>query len=157
MSEFRRGVRLGVDVGKVRVGVARSDPDGLLAVPVETVPRSDASVTRILAIAEEYSAMELLVGLPLNMRGEDTVSTGDARGFAQALATASDLPVRMVDERLSTVSANAALRDSGRSQRSSRSIVDQVAAVILLQQALDVEKRTGNAAGLSVSPAEEPA
>lgn len=157
MTGFRRGVRLGVDVGRARIGVARCDPDGLLATPVETVPRDDASVTRLIALAEEYDASEILVGLPLNMRGEDTASTTDARTFAAALATASGVPVRLVDERLSTVSAHAALRDSGRSQRSSRNIVDQVAAVVLLQQALDVEKSTGRPAGSPVPPAQEPA
>ncbi|MCP2636917.1 Holliday junction resolvase RuvX [Microbacterium sp. HD4P20] len=155
MSDFRRGVRLGIDVGRVRVGVARSDPDGLLATPVETVPRDDAALARIRALADEHSAFELLVGLPLNMRGEDTASTEDARTFAAALATASGVPVRLVDERLSTVSAHAALRSSGRTQRSSRSIVDQVAAVVLLQQALDVEKSTGRPPGIPVS--QEPA
>jgi putative Holliday junction resolvase len=155
VSDFRRGVRLGIDVGRARVGVARCDPDGLLATPVETVPRDDAAVARVITIADEHSAMEILVGLPLNMRGEDTASTADARTFAGQVAAASALPVRLVDERLSTVSAHAALRDSGRSQRSSRSIVDQVAAVVLLQQALDVEKSTGRPAGFPVS--QEPA
>ena len=155
MSEFRRGVRLGIDVGRARVGVARCDPDGLLATPVETVQRADRAVERIVTLAEEHSAFELLVGLPLNMKGEDTASTSDAREFAAALAEASALPVRLVDERLSTVSAHAALRDSGRSQRSSRNIVDQVAAVVLLQQALDVEKSTGRPTGTPVS--QEPA
>ncbi len=150
MSGFRRGTRLGIDVGRARIGVAKCDPDGLLATPVETVPRNEGSVARILVLAEEYSATELLVGLPLNMRGEDTASTVDSREFATALAEASGLPVRLVDERLSTVSAHAVLRDSGRSQRSSRSIVDQVAAVVLLQQALDVEKSTGTPAGTPV-------
>lgn len=157
MTGFRRGVRLGVDVGKARVGVSRCDPDGMLATPVETVARNEASVDRIVALAREYDASELLVGLPLNMRGEDTASTTDAREFAAALAAASALPVRLVDERLSTVSAHAALRDTGRSQRSSRSIVDQVAAVVLLQHALDVEKSTGRPAGSPVPPAQEPA
>lgn len=155
MSEFRRGARLGVDVGTARVGVARSDPDGLLATPVETVRRDDAAVARIVALAEETSAVEILVGLPLNLRGEDTRSTQDARDFAAAVAGASTTPVRLVDERLSTVSAHAALRNSGRTQRSSRSIVDQVAAVVLLQQALDVEKSTGRPPGIPVS--QEPA
>lgn len=155
MNAFRRGVRLGVDVGRARVGVARCDPDGLLATPVETVPRNDAAIARLVALADEYSAVELLVGLPLNLRGEDTASTADAREFAAGLAAASALPVRLVDERLSTVSAHAALRDSGRSQRSSRSIVDQVAAVVLLQQALDVEKSTGRPPGTPVP--QEPA
>lgn len=155
VSGFRRGRRLGIDVGKARVGVATSDPDGLLATPVETVPRDDASVARIVALADEYSVVELLVGLPMNLRGEDTASTQDARDFAAALAAASAFPVRLVDERLSTVSAHAALRSSGRSQRSSRSIVDQVAAVVLLQQALDVEKSTGRPPGTPVP--QEPA
>lgn len=155
MTGFRRGVRIGVDVGRARVGVARCDPDGLLATPVETVPRDDAAVARVAAIAAEEEAFEILVGLPLNLRGEDTPSTTDARTFAAAVAAASALPVRMVDERLSTVSAHAALRDAGRSQRSSRRIVDQVAAVVLLQQALDVEKSTGRPAGEPVS--QEPA
>ncbi len=155
MSTWRRGTRLGIDVGKARVGVAKCDPDGLLATPVETVPRDDASVTRIVALSDEHSAVELYVGLPLNMRGEDTASTQDARDFAAALAVASGLPVRLVDERLSTVSAHAALRSSGRTQRSSRNIVDQVAAVVLLQQALDVEKSTGRPPGTPVP--QEPA
>lgn len=150
MTGFRRGVRLGVDVGRVRVGLARSDPDGLLATPVETVARADA-LGRVVHIAGEQVTVEILVGLPLNMRGEDTASTVDARMFAAALAAASPVPVRLVDERLSTVSAHAALRNSGRSQRESRSMVDQVAAVILLQQALDVEKQSGNPPGALVS------
>jgi putative Holliday junction resolvase len=157
VTGFRRGVRLGVDVGKARVGVARCDPDGMLATPVETVARDEASIDRIVALAREYDASELLVGLPLNMRGEDTASTTDARQFAAALAAASALPVRLVDERLSTVSAHAALRDSGRTPRKARSIVDQVAAVVLLQHALDVEKSTGRPAGSPVPPAQEPA
>jgi len=157
VSGFRRGVRIGVDVGKARVGVARCDPDGMLATPVETVPRNEHSVARVREIAAEYDATELLVGLPLNLRGEDTPSTADARAFAAALAEAGDPPVRLVDERLSTVSAHAALRQSGRSQRDSRSIVDQVAAVVLLQHALDVEKSTGRPPGTPMPPAQEPA
>lgn len=157
MSGFRRGVRLGVDVGKARVGVARCDPDGMLAVPVETVPRNEASVARITALATEYDAFEVLVGLPVSLSGGDTASTADARAFAGELATATGRPVRLVDERLSTVSAHAALRESGRSQRSSRRIVDQVAAVVLLQQAIDVEKGTGTPAGVLMSDPQEPA
>ena len=150
MTGFRRGVRLGVDVGKARVGVARCDPDGMLAVPVETVPRDDMAIGRLSALVAEYEPLEILVGLPLNLRGEDTASTVDAREFAAALRTATATPVRLVDERLSTVSAHAALRSAGRSQRDSRSIVDQVAAVVLLQQAIDTEKSTGNPSGALV-------
>ncbi|MGC5169882.1 Holliday junction resolvase RuvX [Micromonospora sp. DT81.3] len=158
MSGFRRGARLGIDVGKARIGVARSDPDGMLATPVETVARAVGDpIARIRELAGEYSAVELVVGLPLNLKGDETLSTVDARQFAEALAAASEIPVRMVDERLSTVSANSVLRDAGRSQRSSRSIVDQVAAVVLLQHALDTEKQTGRAPGLPVPPSQEPA
>lgn len=157
MSGFRPGVRLGIDVGKARVGVARCDRDGLLAVPVETVPRNDDAVRRITELAEEYEAIELLVGLPVSLSGSDTASTADARAFASELSTASGVPVRLVDERLSTVSAHAALRDAGRSQRSSRRIIDQVAAVVLLQQAIDVEKSTGAPAGAAVHDPQEPA
>ncbi|WP_295010646.1 Holliday junction resolvase RuvX [uncultured Microbacterium sp.] len=147
MTGFRRGVRLGVDVGRARIGVARSDPDGMLAVPVETVPRDDDAIARLVALVGEYEPLELLVGLPINLRGEDTASTVDARDFARALGSASSVPVRLVDERLSTVSAHQALRASGRSQRSSRGVVDQAAAVVLLQQAIDTEKNTGSPAG----------
>lgn len=155
MTGFRRGIRLGVDVGRARVGVARCDPDGLLATPVETVPRDDDSVARIVALAEEHDVLEILVGLPISLSGGDTASTADARDFARAVAAASDASVRLVDERLSTVSAHAALRESGRSQKSTRRIVDQVAAVVLLQQALDVEKNTGRPAGTPVLPPDQ--
>jgi putative holliday junction resolvase len=157
VSSFRRGVRLGIDVGKARVGVARCDPDGMLAVPVETVPRTDASAARIAEIAAEHDAIEVLVGLPISLSGGETASTADARTLAGEIAVAvAPLDVRMVDERLSTVTAHAALRQSGRSQKSSRRIVDQVAAVVLLQQAIDVEKRSGVPAGESLSSTQEP-
>jgi putative Holliday junction resolvase len=148
VSDFRRGVRLGIDVGKARVGVARVDPDGMLAVPVETVPRDEASVARIVSIAAEYEPIEIVVGLPLNMQGDDTPSTADAREFAAEVGRAiPGTRIRMVDERLSTVTAHAALRQSGRSQKRSRGIVDQIAAVVFLQHAVDTEKRTGSAPG----------
>ena len=150
MTGFRRGVRLGIDVGRARVGVARCDPDGMLAVPVETVPRSETSVARIVEIAREYGAIEVLVGLPISLAGSETASTADARDFADELHASLDVPVRLVDERLSTVSANAVLRQNGRSQKSSRRIVDQIAAVVLLQQAIDVEKSTGNPSGVAL-------
>lgn len=157
MRGFRRGVRLGIDVGRARVGVARCDPDGMLAVPVETVQRTEASIERLAEIASEYEPMEFIVGLPVNLQGVDTASTVDAREFAAALQRRTAIPVRLIDERLSTVTAHAALRSSGRSQRNSRSIVDQIAAVVLLQQAIDMEKSTGNPAGAAVPSDEETA
>ncbi|WP_193598914.1 Holliday junction resolvase RuvX [Microbacterium sp. YJN-G] len=156
MTGFRRGIRLGIDVGKARVGVSRCDPDGMLAVPVETVPRSESSIQRIAELAQEWEPIEFVVGLPVNMRGDETPSTVDARDFAAELAARTRIPVRLVDERLSTVTAHAALRSSGRSQRNSRSIVDQVAAVVLLQHAVDTEKSTGRPAGALIDLDEEP-
>ncbi|MFT4235196.1 MAG: Holliday junction resolvase RuvX [Microbacterium sp.] len=147
---FRRGARIGIDVGRARVGVARCDPDGMLAVPVETVPRDDDTLGAILRIVTEHSPVEIVVGLPLNLRGDDTPSTTDAREFAASLARAQSAPVRLVDERMSTVTAQNALRSAGRRQKQSRSIVDQVAAVVILQHAVDTEKRTGSAPGLPV-------
>ena len=144
-------MRLGVDVGKARVGVARCDRDGLLATPVETVQRRGADLEPVLAriaeIAAELEAVELVVGLPLAMSGRDTPSTGDARMVADRLAE-GPVPVRLVDERLTTVSAQSALHASGRDTRRSRSVIDQVAAVILLQHALDAERARGEAPGV---------
>jgi putative Holliday junction resolvase len=150
----RPGVRVGVDVGKVRIGVARSDPHGMLATPVETVARGSGDVERILAIAAETDAMELIVGLPLSLAGTATASTDDATGFASRLAGATTLPVRLVDERLSTVSAQSALRASGRSSRQSRPVIDQVAAVIIVQHALDSERAAGTPPGEIAHPDE---
>lgn len=155
MSGFRRGVRIGIDVGRARVGVARCDPDGMLAVPVETVQRNEQAIDRIATIAEDYDVLEFVVGLPVNLMGADTASTTDSREFAVALQTRTGTPVRLVDERLSTVTAHAALRSSGRTQKNSRSIVDQIAAVVLLQQAIDTEKSTGNPTGATIPLDEE--
>jgi putative Holliday junction resolvase len=147
----RHGVRIGVDVGKVRVGLAASDPSGLLASPVETLQRRGDDLTplvaRIVAEASDRDAIEIAVGLPTSLAGHDTPSTVDARLVADAIAAVSPVPVRLVDERLSTVSAQSALHRSGRNTRKSRSVVDQVAAVILLQHALDTERSRGTAPG----------
>ena len=147
---MRTGVRLGVDVGKVRIGVARSDLHGMLALPVETVPRGQGDLGRLLVLITEYEVTEIVVGLPLSLKGTDTASTADAREFAVQLAALTQLPVRMVDERLSTVSAQQALRSSGRTSKNSRAVIDQVAAVIILQHALDAERSGGNAPGTLV-------
>jgi putative Holliday junction resolvase len=148
----RTGVRVGIDVGKVRIGVSRSDLHGMLATPVETVARSEdaADRRRIAEIVGELGAFEIIVGLPLALSGARTASTADAIGFAEALASEVDVPVRMVDERLSTVSATSALRSSGRNTKKARPVVDQVAATIILQHALDAERATGRPPGDTV-------
>lgn len=148
---MRPGVRLGVDVGRVRVGLAASDPSGFLAAPVETLQRGDELgpvIARIMSEADDRDAIEIIVGLPMSLSGGDTPSTTDAREFAAALARASSRPVRLIDERLSTVTAQAALHRTGRNTRKSRKVVDQVAAVILLQHSLDSERAGGSAGRL---------
>jgi putative Holliday junction resolvase len=147
-------VRIGVDVGTVRIGVARSDLHGMLATPVETVARGAGDVDRILTIAAELDAFELVVGLPLALSGRRTASTDDAVAFAERVAASTPIPVRMVDERLSTVSAQAAVRSSGRTSKQSRSVIDQVAAVIILQHALDFERSSASPPGVVVDPDE---
>ncbi|SDH11226.1 Holliday junction resolvase RuvX [Agrococcus jejuensis] len=151
---MRQGVRLGVDVGRVRVGVARSDRDGLLATPVETIQRVDVDgvVRRVGELVAELDVVELVVGLPLSLSGGDTPSTQDARDVAAALATVA--PVRLVDERLSTVTAQSAMRQAGRSTRRQRAVIDQAAAVVILQHALDAE-RAGRVPGMMVDHEED--
>lgn len=149
---MRSGVRLGVDVGKARVGVAVCDRDGLLATPVVTLARGDATVAELRALVDEYRPVEIVVGLPLSLRGDDTPSTADARMLAAELAAAVELPIRLVDERLSTVSAQRALHQTGRSVKASRPVIDQVAAVIILQNALDFERSAARPPGTVVDP-----
>lgn len=146
----RPGCRIGVDVGTVRIGVARCDPSGLLATPLETVARaSDGSdVARIAALVGEFDAVEVVVGLPLALSGRPTASTDDADTFARRLTAAVQVPVRMVDERLSTVTAQAGLKASGRTVKKSRAVVDQAAATVILQHALDAERTAGRPPGV---------
>lgn len=152
-------MRLGVDVGRARIGVARCDPHAMLATPLETVLRdakASADIVRILALAEEYGAVELVVGLPLGLSGHRTASTDDAEDFAGRLASAGTVPVRLVDERLSTTQAQGQLREAGRQTKQSRGIIDQAAAVVILQHAIDAERARGEAPGaLLENPGED--
>lgn len=133
----RPGVVVAVDVGTVRVGVAASDPDRLLASPVETVAAPGHA--RIVEIVHEREAVLVVVGLPTSLSGEAASASADmARDWTAVLAPlVAPVEVRLVDERLTTVAATAALRASRRSAKRSRSVVDQAAAVALLQGVLD--------------------
>ncbi len=155
-----RGVRLGVDVGDVRVGLARSDLDGMIATPVETLER-DTAVRRVAQEALEAEARVIMVGLPRSLNGSEGDAARKARDFAAELAAAltdgaAGTEVRLIDERLTTVSAHKALHSSGRKGRKHRQVVDQVAAVMILQQALDTERSTGARTGERVDPATAP-
>jgi putative holliday junction resolvase len=149
-------VRLGVDVGSVRVGVARTDQGGLVVVPVETVLRDTAGrrdLDRIADLVREYDALEVVVGLPRTLRGTEGPAAEAARRYATAIARRiAPVGVRLVDERLSTVSAHRTLRDAGVRGRRHRPVVDQVAAVVILQSALDAERASGRAPGALVVP-----
>jgi len=152
---WRRGRRLGVDVGDARIGVASCDPDGLIATPVETVTAGPQAIARLVALVEEYEALEVVVGLPLGLSGREGPAAVKVRAFAGELATAvPGVSVRLVDERLSTVAGQAQLHASGRTTKSSRSVIDQAAAVVILQSAIDAEKTRGTAPGELVTVTE---
>jgi putative Holliday junction resolvase len=151
---LRSGVRLGLDPGDARIGVARSDPSGLLATPIETVCRGRDDLTRIAQLlAEEQDGdpdrvVEIVVGLPRSLSGGEGPAAAKVRDWARRLArVVAPVPVRLTDERLTTVSAEAMLRDRGRSGAKRRSVVDQAAAVVILQHALDTERASGAAPG----------
>lgn len=141
-------MRLGVDLGDVRIGVARSDPAGLIATPVETLARGAGDLQRLVALAAEQGAVEVVLGLPRSLSGGEGPAAAKVREFARGLADAMrPVPVRLCDERLSTVTAEAVLRGQGRKGRKRRAVVDQAAAVVILQNALDTERGSGTAPG----------
>lgn len=148
MDGFRRGARLGVDVGSVRVGVATCDPDGILATPVTTLPAGADPVGELVGLVHAHDVVEVVVGLPRSLSGEEGPAAQTARVFARRLAESiRPVPVRLVDERLTTVDAHRALRASGRDERNSRTVIDQVAAVLILQAALEAEHTSGRPPG----------
>jgi putative Holliday junction resolvase len=152
---MRRGRRIALDVGEARIGVASCDPDGVLATPVETVPGRDApaALRRLFAIVGEYEPIEVVVGLPRSLSGNEGPAAAKARAFAQDVANIiSPVPVRLVDERMTTVTATHGLRASGVKAKKGRAVVDQAAAVVILQSALEAERVSGNAPGESVEP-----
>jgi len=135
-------------VGSVRIGVACSDPDGILATPVETVrrDRSGKHVRRLAALAAEFEAVEVIVGLPRTLADRVGASAQDAIELAEALASrVAPIPVRLADERLTTVSAQRSLRAAGISAKNQRAVIDQAAAVAILQSWL--EQRRAQLAG----------
>lgn len=156
MSEpGRRGTRLGVDLGDVRIGVARSDPDGRFATPVETVAAGETALGRLAALCAEHAVVEVVLGLPLSMSGAEGPAAGRVRSFGARLAAVlAPVPVRLVDERLSTVAAERGLRQGGgtggpgrAAGRRRRRVVDQAAAVVILQAALDSRRGPGESPG----------
>jgi putative holliday junction resolvase len=145
-----RGRRLGVDVGKVRVGVALSDPDGILATPLVTVSRDmgaaadsvPADIAELARLVTEHEAVQVVVGLPVRLNGSEGTAAIDIRAYAQRLARAvEDVPVVLTDERMSTVVATRRLAERGVRGKRQRAVVDQAAAVEILQSWLDAQRR----------------
>jgi putative holliday junction resolvase len=147
-----RGVRLGIDVGAVRIGVAASDPDGILATPVATVQRDTRMITQrddlpsdmreISRLVREYEAVEVIVGLPVNLAGKEGPAATATRQYVEVLKTAIDpVPVHFTDERMSTVAAARRLSERGVRGKRQRAVVDQAAAVEILQSWLDAQRR----------------
>lgn len=150
-----RGRRLGVDVGTVRIGVATCDPDGILATPVETVRRdkTDKHLRRLRKLVEEYAAVEVIVGLPRTLADRAGTSALDAIEVADLLAARiAPVPVRLADERLTTVTAQRSLREAGVKARGQRSVVDQAAAVTILQGWLDQRRALRSEIPSTVTP-----
>jgi putative Holliday junction resolvase len=138
-----RGVRIGVDVGKVRVGVAICDPDGILATPLVTLARSAADLARLAALVREHDAVEVVVGLPVTLAGREGPAAADARNYSESLSELiRPVPILLADERMSTVVASRRLSERGVRGRRQRAVVDQVAAVEILQVWLDSRRRT---------------
>jgi putative Holliday junction resolvase len=131
---------MGVDVGTARVGLALSDPTGTLASPLETLRRAKnkSDLDRLAALVVEHEVTEVVVGEPVHLSGASGASAQDANNYAQELADRiPDVPVILIDERLSTVTAASHLREGGIDSRKQRPVIDQAAAVVILQQFLD--------------------
>jgi len=145
---LRPGVRLGIDVGSVRIGIASCDPDGILASPLETIRRGRGDLAQIARLVADRHVKEIVVGLPTSLSGSAGHAADQARDFAETLANVvAPVPVRLVDERFTTVIAHGALRQGGRDSKERRTVIDQAAAALLLQGALDSERQTGRPPG----------
>ncbi|HEY0475278.1 MAG TPA: Holliday junction resolvase RuvX [Kribbella sp.] len=149
---MRRGVRVALDIGDARIGVATSDPDGILATPVETVRRGRGDLDRIASLVSELDAFEIVIGLPRSLSGGEGPAAVKIREAAQLVWAKvqegnSGTAVRLVDERFTTVTAERMLRERGKKGSKRRAVVDQAAAVVILQHALDFERETGDPPG----------
>ena len=127
------GVLLALDLGSVRTGVAACDALRILAYPVEVITQDQNLATRLTSLAEEYNAVGVVIGYPLTLEGEPGIAAQLIRDRAQVLSSTTKIPMWLVDERLSTAEAHQKLRSIGRNSRSSREIVDAVAAVGILE------------------------
>lgn len=148
VRDLRPGVRLAIDWGDARIGVAACDAGGVLAYPVQTVPAGGAAERQLAELVAEYAPLEIVVGLPRSLDGSEGPAARKVRKRANSLAKRiRPVRVRLLDERLTTVSAARTLTERGRKAHQQRSVIDQVAAVTILEQALTAERQTGSAPG----------
>jgi putative Holliday junction resolvase len=141
---------MAIDVGKSRIGLAVCDREAILSSPLEAVSRLSSlaeTVSSLVNLAVDHEVFEVYVGEPISLSGADTESTTDARLLASELAGSLSVPVRMVDERLTTVTAASKLRAAGLNAKSSKSIIDSASAVEILELALDFERNSGMVPG----------
>jgi putative Holliday junction resolvase len=132
-----RGRRIAFDYGDVRTGVALCDPDGILASPLCVLDtKSKNFVTEISSLLSEHEPIRIFIGKPLNMSGNTGESAVKVEAFVEQVQSITSLPIQLVDERLSTVSAQRKLKEAGVSMRDSKSIIDAMAAVAILEQGL---------------------
>jgi putative holliday junction resolvase len=148
---MRRGVRLALDWGDARIGVAASDPDGVLAYPATTVRAGAGEIDQLAAVVADYEPIEVLVGFPRSLSGGEGPAAAKARERAKRLAGVIAAPVRLVDERLTTVTASQRLHEGGKRAREQRELIDAAAAVAILEQALAFEQSQEKPAGELVS------
>jgi putative Holliday junction resolvase len=132
-----RGRRIAFDYGDVRTGVALCDPDGILASPLSVLQSQDKNfLDQVVGLITEHEVIHIFIGLPVNMSGVEGESVEKVRAFSHSLADRVDVPISMVDERLSTVSAQKKLKEAGVSTRDAKSLIDAMAAVAILEQGL---------------------
>jgi putative holliday junction resolvase len=139
-DRFRPGVRLALDWGDARIGVAACDRDGVLAYPVGTVRAAADEIAELEALVAEYEPIEVIVGFPRSLSGGEGPAAAKARERAGRLAGAIRVPIRLVDERLTTIAAAKRLHESGKRAKEQRELIDAAAAVVILQQALAFEQ-----------------
>jgi putative Holliday junction resolvase len=139
---MQRGRRIAFDYGDVRIGVAVSDPDSILASPLTTLKASDKTLGKqISEILSEIEPVVIYVGRPALLSGNDGVATDKAMEFVALLGSITQIPIEMIDERMSTISAARNLREAGRTAKDSKNAIDMAAAVAILNFAIEIEKR----------------
>ena len=161
-QDVRPGVRLALDWGDARIGVARCDPAGLLAFPYATLAAGSGEVAAVVRLVVEEQPLEVVLGLPRSLSGGEGPAAVRMRERAAELAAAlaaagQAVDVRLVDERLTTVTASRQLREGGRSARRQRGVIDAAAAATILEHALALERARGTAPGELVSAADQAA